>query len=283
MVSLLVDTHAHLNFERFDTDRPQVIDRASQAGLIGILNPGVDLSSSMQAINLAEEFAVVYAAVGVHPNDSLSWDADSKSVLQELAQHPKVVAMGEIGLDYYRDRAPQDLQKRVFQQQLALAAELELPVVIHTRDASDEDRSASRDVLAILGDWVAQLRHAGSQLADRPGVLHSYSSGAGFVEQAVSLGFYLGITGPVTFRKADGLRQTVEMIPLERLLIETDAPFLTPHPFRGKRNEPAHVRYVAEKIAEIHHLPFEQVAKITTAGAKRLFHWQVTSSNRSIS
>jgi TatD DNase family protein len=280
MTLLLVDTHAHLNFERFDTDRPQVIDRASQAGLVRILNPGVDLSSSMQAISLAESFSIVYAAVGIHPNDSLTWDAASHSTLRELAHHDKVVAIGEIGLDYYRDRAPLDLQKQVFRHQLELAAELELPVIIHTRDASEEDRDASRDVLTMLGDWVSQLRNSGSTLAERPGVLHSYSSGAEFVEQAVSLGFYLGITGPVTFRKADSLRQAVEAIPLERLLIETDAPFLTPHPYRGKRNEPAHVRYVAEKIAEIHHLPSEKIAQITTAGAERLFHWQVTSSNR---
>jgi TatD DNase family protein len=192
-----------------------------------------------------------------------------------MAAHPKVVAVGEIGLDYYRDRAPRALQQEVFGLQLELAVELDLPVVIHTRDAGEQDRAATRDILAMLSEWIQGLKAQGSPLVDRPGVLHSYSSGAGFASQVFELGFMIGITGPVTFRKADELRQVVAEAPLERLLVETDAPFLTPHPYRGKRNEPAHVRYVVQKIAEIHNLPFEKVAQITSAGAERLFHWQV--------
>jgi len=277
---LLVDTHSHLNFDRFEPDRAQVIERALQARLERILNPGVDLNSSREALALAEAFPPVYAAVGVHPNDSHSWGAGSLEVLHELAGRPKVVAIGEIGLDYYRERAPHGLQQRVFRAQLELAAELRLPVVIHTRDASEQDRGASRDVLAILAEWVAGLRASGSELAERPGVLHSYSSGPGFVEQTLSLGFFMGISGPVTFPKADELRQAVAQAPLERLLIETDAPFLAPQPVRGKRNEPAYVRHMVAKIAEIHHLPFDTVARVTTAGAERLFHWQGTSQER---
>jgi TatD DNase family protein len=272
---LLVDTHCHLNFERFAADRSQVIERALQSGVERMLNPGVDLVSSREALDLAERYAVVYAAVGVHPNDSNSWSAGSLAELRALAAHPKVVAIGEIGLDYYRERAVQSLQARVFREQLELAAELGLPVVIHTRDASEGERRASQDVLAILAEWVAALRAGGNELAERPGVLHSYSSGPAYVEQALALGLCLGISGPVTFSKAGELRQAVAGTPPERLLIETDAPFLTPQPYRGKRNEPAYVRYVAEKIAEIHDLPFDSLAQTTTAGAERLFRWQV--------
>lgn len=271
---MLVDTHCHLNFDSFDTDRQQVVDRAREAGVDRILNPGIDLLSSQEALDLAERYAEVYAAVGVHPNEARSWDPRSVALLMELASHPKVVAIGEIGLDYYRERAPHDLQQRLFREQLALAAELALPVVIHTRDASPEDPSATEDVLRLLAEWVSGLRAQESPLAERPGVLHSYSSGPGYLQQALSNGFYLGITGPVTFRKAAGLQQAVEAAPLERLLVETDAPFLAPHPQRGQRNEPAYVRYVAAKIAEIHQLPLERVAQTTTAGAERLFDWR---------
>jgi TatD DNase family protein len=184
-----------------------------------------------------------------------------------------VAAIGEIGLDYYRDRAPAAVQRRVFAAQLDLAAERSLPVVIHIRSASPSDRQASEDVLSMLGEWVGELKCQESPLAQRPGVLHSFSEDVRLARRAVDLGFYLGITGPVTFRKADELRQVVAEMPLERLLVETDAPFLTPHPHRGERNEPAYVRFVTEKIAQIKNLAFEAAAEITTANANQLFHW----------
>jgi TatD DNase family protein len=254
-----------------------VVARARTAGLVGILNPGVDQASSRAAVTLAEQYNELYAAVGVHPNDALTWQADTPDEIRALAKHPKVVAIGEIGLDYYRDWTPKDLQRQVFRRQLDIAAELCLPVVIHKRNASVEDRQASRDVLHILAEWQKELQSSTPELAEQPGVLHSYSGNLEEALQAIAINFRIGITGPVTFRKAEELRQVVEELPLECLLIETDAPFLAPQPHRGKRNEPAYVRFVAEKIAQLHQLPFGHVADITTANAERLFHWQTSN------
>jgi TatD DNase family protein len=270
---LLVDTHCHLNFENFNPDRDLVVDRARQARLSRILNPGVDLKSCRSAIKLAETYPEVYAAVGVHPNDALLWDDSTLSDLSELAGQPKVVAIGEIGLDYYRDRAPRDVQRRVFQHQLELAAEVHLPVILHLRNSSAQDRSATLDMLGILVEWCSVLIAAEPDLAERPGVLHSFSGNLTEARQALDLNFWIGVSGPVTFRKADTLKEVVANLPLERLLIETDAPFLTPHPHRSERNEPAHVLLVAQEIAHIRNLPFEEVAGISSSNAGQLFRW----------
>jgi TatD DNase family protein len=267
----LVDTHCHLNFDLFDGDRDEVVARARQAGVERIVNPGVDLETSRSAIRLANQYPEVYAAVGVHPNDILDWDEGLLDQIKELAGNPKVVAIGEIGLDYYREKSPHDLQKQVFLQQLELATELDLPVIIHSRNASPEQPQAIQDILAILEKWQAGQ----GRLPSPPGVLHSFSSDLDSARKAIKLNFLIGITGPVTFRNAPGLRRLVEGLPLEALLIETDAPFLTPHPFRGKRNEPGFVKLVAEKLAEIHNLPTEEVARITKNNAGRLFRWRV--------
>jgi TatD DNase family protein len=186
--------------------------------------------------------------------------------LRELADHPKVVAIGEIGLDFYRDRTPHDLQKRIFQEQLDLAAELDLPVVIHPRESIDE-------VLIILGQWCEGLVESRSGIVERPGVLHSFSGNQDDANQTTALNFYIGITGPVTFRNAKDLQDLVIRLPLQGLLIETDAPFLTPHPYRGKRNEPARVKLVAEKIAGLHQEAYNDVTGITASNAARLFGW----------
>jgi len=271
-VDALADTHCHLDFNLFNEDREQVLERARQAGLLHILNPGIDLASSRLAQKLAETYDSVCAAVGVHPNDSLTWEEASPTgggtlqALRELAARPKVVAIGEIGLDYYRERAPHAVQQAVFRRQLDLAAELALPVVVH-------NRQASADVLRILAEWQSGLAKSGSPLADRPGVLHSYAGDLVTARQAISLGFLIGITGPVTFKNALDLQKVVSALPLESLLIETDAPFLTPHPHRGQRNEPAYVRMVAEKIAFLHNRPVSVVAETTSANASRLFNW----------
>jgi TatD DNase family protein len=265
-VLTFVDTHCHLDFNFFDDDREAVISRAKAAGIECILNPGVDLASSRAALNLAETNAEIFAGCGVHPNDSLSWDDLSRNELRKLANHPKVVAIGEIGLDYYRDRAPIDLQKRVFLEQLALAGECELPVIIHNRQASS-------DVLDILSAWHKDLVSSRSSLAERPGVLHSFSGDQEIVRKALEINFFIGVSGPITYRNAQELRQTINTVPLEALLIETDAPFLTPHPYRGQRNEPAHVRWVLDKIAELYNLPVGVVAEATTKNSQKLFKW----------
>lgn len=271
---LLVDSHCHLDFNYFDEDREQVFARAVEAGVGRIVIPSVELASAAKILSLAESEEGLFAALGVHPNDADTWDPGTLDELRSLARHPKVVAIGEIGLDYYWDRTPRDLQESLFRQQLDLAAELNLPVILHTRNKSGEDRQAMADMLGILKEWQAGLAAAGSPLAERPGVLHSYSDSLDSALRAVEMNFYIGITGPVTYRKAEELRAVAAGLPLVCLLLETDAPFLTPHPHRGERNEPAYVRYVAEKIAEIRNLPVEEVARATTENAGRLFNWR---------
>jgi TatD DNase family protein len=270
---LLADTHCHLNFESFDTDRPAVVARAQAAGITRILNPGVDLSSSQSAVHVAQAFEPVFAAVGVHPNDAQTWDQGSLADLKELAKQPKVVAIGEIGLDYYWDRTPVQLQRAILEQQLDLAADVGLPVIVHVRDKSPEDMPAMRDMLSILKEWTANLALHNPDLSLHPGVLHSFSGDINAAVDANKLNFRIGITGPVTYKKADRLRQVVASIPEEFLLVETDAPFLAPHPHRGERNEPALVKVVAEKIALIRQINFETIAETTSLNAERLFRW----------
>ena len=190
----------------------------------------------------------------------------------------KVVAIGEIGLDYYWDSAPHDLQKNVLREQLDLAAELGLPVILHMREARDAPHgNCAADLLQILEEWVAGLRSGKSPLAERPGVLHSFSGSLETARAAMQLGFYIGVTGPVTFENARSRQEIVAALPLERLLIETDAPFQAPHPYRGKRNEPAYVRLIADKIALLHSCSLEEVAAVTSENAGRLFAWKETA------
>jgi TatD DNase family protein len=244
----------------------QVLDRSRQAGVGRILMPGINLDSSRKTVGLTTSDDSLFAGVGFHPNESTQWDRRSYEELLKLAAHQKVVAIGEIGLDYFRDRAPRELQRRIFQDQLDLAQETQLPVVIHNRQASE-------DLLSILSDWHVRLKDSGSKLAERPGVLHSFSDDFDFARRAMDINFFLGITGPITFHNAQDLREVVACLPLEKILVETDAPFLTPHPFRGKRNEPSYVRLVAQQIAEIHDETLSIVAQTTTNNANMLFEW----------
>lgn len=254
----LIDSHCHLDFPQFDGDREAVVQRAREAGVQTIINPGADLESSRRAVALAERYPEVYAAVGVHPHDAKTVTDEVLAELRALARHPKVVAIGEIGLDFYRDLSPRDIQRWAFRQQLALAAELGLPVIVHSREAHD-------DVMAILTE------KRGAQTANPWGVLHAFSGDRTMAERARELGFYLGIAGPVTFRNAHRLQGLVRELPLEALLLETDAPYLTPHPYRGKRNEPARVALVAEAVAELRGVTATAVAQQTAANAQRLF------------
>ncbi len=270
----LIDTHAHLDFGKFDSDRPAVIERAKAAGVVAILNAGTGVDTSRRAVELAAQNQMVYAAVGMHPHDAKKLDGAALAELRDLASKPGVVAVGEIGLDFYRDLSPRDVQRRAFQAQLAWAAKLGKPVIIHDRDAHDE-------IMAILSDWAKGLRDSplagnGDPSAARLGVLHTFSGDLGMAQQAIALGFYISISGPVTYQKASQLHAIVRALPLDRLLVETDCPFLTPHPYRGKRNEPAYVRLVAERIAEIKGIPFDEVAQATTANAQRLFDFSTS-------
>lgn len=263
---MLTDTHCHLDFDWFDNDREQVINRAREVGLTRLLNPGITLESSEKAITLAKKYPEVYAAVGVHPNDGLTWHDRSLPQLRELISHPKVVAIGEIGLDYYRDRTPKEVQKRIFIEQLNLAVEQNLPVVIHCREAMG-------DMVKILTEWKSNIPAENYQLAKFPGVLHSFSGDLAEARKILDLKFLIGITGPVTFGKSLELQDLVIRLPRSCLLIETDAPFLTPHPYRGKRNEPAWVKLVAEKVAELHQEAYSKMTKTTAANAANLFGW----------
>ncbi len=240
-----------------------MLSQAWDAGVKRILVPGIDLLTSQAALKLAEEKPGVFAAVGLHPNNVLSWDDDTLEKLELLVANPKVVAIGEIGLDYYWDRTPQDLQREKFRAQMALATKLNLPVVIHTRNSHEQDRQCIQDMMTILVEYDTVVH----------GVLHSFSGNLTELRLALDLGFYIGISGPVTFKNADGLRSIVASIPLDRLLIETDSPFLTPHPHRGKRNQPRYVAYIAAKIAEILDRTESEIAEITAENARNLFRW----------
>jgi len=270
---MLVDSHCHLDFDSFDDDRPEVIARAREAGVHRIVIPALDLDNSQIILGITDRVADSYAAVGVHPNSALTWTAESPEKLNGLTRHAKVVAIGEIGLDYYRDWAPQEIQREILRIQLKIASEKNLPVIIHVRDASTTERSASEDLITELENWHNHLVMIQSSLLGRAGVLHAFSGDLKMAELAIELGFYIGIGGPVTYRNSTALQQVVARLPLERIIIETDAPFLPPHPYRGKRNEPAYVRLVADKIADIHHLQVNAIAQITTSNSERLFNW----------
>lgn len=258
----LIDTHCHLDFDSYDGLRDDLVREAAEAGVTRILNPGTDLARSRAAVELAARYPGVYAAVAIHPNSTAGWSDEWIETLRVLAAQPKVVAIGEIGLDYHWDDSPKQTQWHAFEAQLTLAAALGLPVIIHNRDASS-------DVLDILARWVPTLPLA---LRDRPGVLHSFSAPQAAAERGLSLGFYLGFTGPVTFKNADDLRHIAARVPDDRILVETDGPFLTPHPYRGRRpNRPAYVRLIAERLAALRTVSDETFAAQTTANAEHLF------------
>ena len=269
----IVDTHCHLDLGSFEGDLAEVQFRAWEAGLERILVPGLDLASSRKAVQLAESHPKLFAAVGVHPNSARTWTDSTKAELKALSAHPKVVAVGEIGLDYYRDHAPHDLQRQVLEEQLELALEVELPVVLHVRNASENDRACIRDLEKMVGPWQKNVIQEVPNLRDRLGVVHSFSGDIEEARRIIKLGFYLGISGPVTYKRAENLRKVVASVSLKRLLLETDAPFLTPSPYRGKRNEPAYVTFVAEKISELRDLPLKEIAEITSENASHLFCW----------
>ena len=258
----MIDTHCHLDFESFAEDREQVLERALQAGVTSIINPAVDLESCQAALALHERWPQVHVAIGIHPNSCQGFDDSYAEALRELAGRPGVVAVGEIGLDYYRDYCAPEAQRAALRAQLRLAAECQLPVIIHNREAA-------ADLLPILTDHANSLS---STMRERAGVLHSFSATWDAARCALDHGYYLGFTGPLTFRKADELRNIARQAPLERLLVETDAPFLAPVPRRGRRNEPSWLPYIVDCLAGLHGLPAEKMAQITAENARRLFN-----------
>ncbi|MFN8474255.1 MAG: TatD family hydrolase [Anaerolineae bacterium] len=266
---MLVDTHAHLDMPHFDADRDAVIARAAEAGVTRIVTIASDLPASRAAIALAEHYPGVYATVGLHPNSAAEWEPTTLAELRELAAHPRVVAIGEIGLDYYWDAAPRDVQVQVFQAQLDLAVEMGLPIVIHMRSKNEPGHDAHAATWDILAAWAARHPWRGSRRS--LGVLHCFSGDAALADAALAAGFHLGLDGPLTFKNSRSLQAMAASWPPAQVVVETDAPYLTPHPHRGERNEPSYVRFVAEKLAELRGVSLEQVAQDTTAAAQRLF------------
>jgi TatD DNase family protein len=252
---LLFDTHVHLNAEQFNEDVEEVIERAKEAGVEYMVVVGFDRPTINRALELVEKYDFLYASVGWHPVDAIDMEEEDLQWIEELASHPKVVAIGEMGLDYHWDKSPKSVQQEVFRKQIQLAKRVKLPIIIHNREAT-------QDIVDILREESAQ---------EVGGIMHCFSGSAEVAQQCIDMNFYISLGGPVTFKNAKKPKEVAKEIPLDNMLVETDCPFLAPHPYRGKRNEPAYVRLVAQQIAEIKEISVEEVEEITTKNAKRLF------------
>ena len=258
---MIIDTHAHLDFPDFKDDIDDVIKRAGEVGVEYIINVGTSVDTSVKSIELTKKYANIYASVGIHPNAASTVLADDWSRLEALAGESKVVAIGETGLDYYRDRSKKEDQKRLFHKHLELAEKHNLPVIIHNREASI-------DCLEIVRKYSGRVS----------GVIHCFAGSRDDAEEFLELGFYISFAGPITFPKAENLREALKAVPVEKLLLETDCPFLAPQPKRGKRNEPSYLQYTIPVLAELYKLTVEDIERITTLSAKKLFG--ITQSDR---
>ena len=250
---MFFESHAHLYFDHYDEDRDKLINELFSSDIEGIINVGVDIETSYQSIKLAEKYKNIYAACGLHPTDLKSNSDDDIKELRELLKHNKVVALGETGLDLYWDKVPFETQRKYFIKQLELALEEDYPVIIHSRDAELETLKVIREV------------------SDKySGVFHCYAGSTETALELIEKGFYISFTGNITYKNNDR-EEVIKTLPLDRLLLETDSPFLTPVPFRGKRNDPSKLRYIAQKIADLKNISIEEVAKITSENTKKLF------------
>ena len=250
----LIDTHAHLNDEKFKDDIDQVVSRAKEASVDKIIVCGYDIVSSRIAIKLANKYESIYATVGIHPHDATNVEDATISLLEEMARNPKVVAIGEIGLDYHYDFSPRKIQTEVFERQIDMAAKLKLPIVIHCRESNLEAINILSNAKKIIG-----------------GVFHCYSGDEEILQKVLALGMYIGIDGPITYRNSEKMIRALHCCPLNRLLLETDCPYLTPEPLRGKRNEPSYLPLIAEKVAGILGISTQYLATVTTQNARALF------------
>ena len=268
-----VDSHCHIDGPEYDADREEVIARALAAGVTTMLNVGTGNPHSgafERAVELAEKHSEIYCAIGVHPHDAKLFDDGAEQRLIELAKgSSRVVAWGEIGLDYHYDHSPREVQRNVFRRQLIIARELNLPVIIHSREANDDTIQILRDELSSTG--VPPVGHAQDARATRKGVLHCFGGTLQMARDAIELGFYISFAGTLTFKKADDLRDIAGRLPLDRLLVETDCPYLTPVPFRGKRNEPARVIETAKFLGELREQSLDEIGRITMENFARLF------------
>ncbi|HLS06829.1 MAG TPA: TatD family hydrolase [Bacillota bacterium] len=252
---MLFDTHVHLNAYQFADDREAVIERAFAAGVRHMVVVGFNEETIPLALEIAETYETIYAAIGWHPVDAIDCTSDDLKWIESLTSHPKVVALGEMGLDYHWDKSPKDVQADIFRQQIQLAKQLNFPIIIHNREATE-------DVIQILQEENA---------AAVGGIMHCYSDSVAYVNPSLDMNFYISLGGPVTFKNAQDPKEVAKVVPSDRLLIETDAPYLAPHPYRGKRNEPAYVRLVAEEIAKLRGQSLEEISEQTTKNAFELF------------
>lgn len=251
----LIDTHAHLDFNDYDQDREEVFNRARKIGVEKIVNIGADLAGSRRAVKLAEKYDDIYASVGIHPHEADTVNKKSLAEIKVLAASTKVKAIGECGLDFYYDNSPREIQKEAFKKQLDLALELELPVVIHSREAAAE----TLEILDETADFAENL------------IFHCYAYGPAEIEEIIKRDYYAAFGGLITFNSAQPIRDALKKMPLDRILLETDAPYLTPVPHRGKRNEPAYLEHIVKRAAEIKGISVEEMAEITTANAERIY------------
>lgn len=252
---MLFDTHVHLNAHQFTEDRHDIIMRAREAGVTYMNVVGFDRKTIELALEIVNQYENIYASIGWHPVDAIDMTEADLKWIETLSKHPKVVALGEMGLDYHWDKSPKNIQKDVFRQQIQLAKHVKMPIIIHNREATE-------DVLQILAEENAK---------DVGGIMHCYSDTPEYVPEILDMNFYISLGGPVTFKNATHPKEVAKIVPIDRLLIETDAPYLAPHPNRGKRNEPAYVTLVAEKIAQLRDMSVEELAKTTTKNALKLF------------
>jgi TatD DNase family protein len=263
---MFIDSHAHIDGPEFDADREEVIQRARDAGVSAILNVGTGDPHSgalQRAVELGDKYEGVFTAVGVHPHDARLFDDQAEQkLLRLIRQSPRVIAWGEIGLDFHYDNSPREVQMEVFRRQLRLARDAKLPVIVHTREAEDE----TIDILRV--EWEG---------SSPPGIMHCFSGSLALAEKAMELGFLVSFSGIVTFKKADELRSVAQQVPLDRLLIETDCPFLSPTPFRGKRNEPAYVVEVARCLAQLRKLSLDELARSTTVNFVKAFNLDISA------
>ena len=250
---MLFDTHAHMNDPAFDPDREELLLSLQTAGVENVMNVGCCLDSSKDCIAMAEKYPFVYASVGSHPDSAAEVDEAVLEQYRQMAKHPKVRAIGEIGLDYYYEDIPREIQQKAFRLQMELARQVDLPVIIHERDAHDDGMRIVKEFKGITG------------------VFHCYSGSAEMARQLVNMGWYIGFTGVLTFKNARKAVETAQQIPLERIVLETDCPFMAPEPFRGKRNHPGYLYRMAERLAELRGISVEEVHAITTENAKRLY------------
>ncbi len=255
---MLIDTHVHLNADHYDEDLDEVMERARAAGIEKMVVVGFDRKTIERTMKLIDEHEDVYGVIGWHPVDAVDCTEADLDWIEELSKHEKIVGIGETGLDYHWDKSPKDVQKDIFRRQIALAKRVDLPIIIHNRDSTE-------DCVEILKEENAH---------EAGGIMHAFSADEKTADEVIGMNFYISLGGPVTFKNAQLPKDIAVHVPLEKLLVETDAPFLTPHPYRGKRNEPAYVKLVAEKIAELRGISYEMLAQATTENAERLFDFK---------